>query len=276
MYLVSLCLVTISSLGFLSRWFIVLRIRFDFIILINWEVRVNNIIVFLRWIVVEVTIISLIVKSSIGCLVEIVLLLDDANMRLIFSYNYFKSLKLRQSTSLSRSPAIFAPALLLWALPAAILKAPICLKRSKICFFGATKDTVLSKVPTSHFKCLAIVSDSAQWVLLHHVQVNFVPHQVPDVVNPISGGKIFIEIIYNSYAHLIMVGLSKLNPQAITLTSSGRPWSKIILALNWMKSNSYHGEEHLWSEHATVANLNPLVKARMEGKDLHTKSTHLS
>merc|ERR1719362_322358 len=31
-----------------------------------------------------------------------------------------------------------------------------------------------------------------------------------------------------------------------------------------------HGEKHLWSEHATVANLNPLVKARMEGKDLHT------
>ena len=101
----------------------------------------------------------------------------------LWCYSFMKS------TSLSRSPAIFAPALLLWALPAAIFKAPMCLKRSKICFFGATKDTVLSKVLTSHCKCLAIDSDSAKWVPLHHVQVNLVPHQVPNVVNPISGGR---------------------------------------------------------------------------------------
>lgn len=31
-----------------------------------------------------------------------------------------------------------------------------------------------------------------------------------------------------------------------------------------------HGLQHLWPEHATVSNLDPLVKANVEAEDLHT------
>ena len=55
----------------------------------------------------------------------------------------------------------------------------MCLKRSKN----------VSLVQHHIAKVMAMDSDSAQGVLLHHVQVNLVPHQVPDVVNPISGSK---------------------------------------------------------------------------------------
>ena len=36
-----------------------------------------------------------------------------------------------------------------------------------------------------------------------------------------------------------------------------------------------HGEEHLWPEHPTVADLHPLVKTRVEGKDLHTEGAQI-
>ena len=38
-------------------------------------------------------------------------------------------------------------------------------------------------------KVMAMDSDSAQGVLLHHVQVNLVPNQVPYVINAIPGGR---------------------------------------------------------------------------------------
>ena len=71
-----------------------------------------------------------------------------------------------------------------------------------------------------------------------------------------------------------MVGLSRLSPQAITRTSSGRPWIKIVLTiLSWRKQGgkSHHGKQHLGPEHATVANLHPLVKTRVEGENLHAE-----
>ena len=68
-----------------------------------------------------------------------------------------------------------------------------------------------------------------------------------------------------------MVGLSRLSPQAITRTSSGRPWIKIVLTILSGKENSHHGKQHLGPEHATVANLHPLVKTRVEGENLHAE-----
>ena len=38
---------------------------------------------------------------------------------------------------------------------------------------------------------------------------------------------------------------------------------------------AHHWEEHLWPEHPTVADLNPLVKARVESKDLHTEGAQI-
>ena len=42
------------------------------------------------------------------------------------------------------------------------------------------------------------------------------------------------------------------------------------------KPSTHHGKEHLWPEHPTVADLNPLVKAGVESKDLHTEGAQVN